>query len=1747
MDSPSETSPLQGKPQCEPYVLSQFNSVVMGLAPIPEDRPLPAPFSLPDINLSPENYGPDQFHGTTPEPVANPNPERMPPSQSEPLDPVTRSSSPTPDSTGPEPSLDSSAPLVAPCLPLDPQGPTPVLPPESVTQKSIISTLPDGRTDVLPHFAHVRDPVNRWIYGGDPAFGPPDSPLWQELSSVLKARRSVFAYTMQDISDARFTGEPFTVELTSTKPIITRPRMKSPLERGVLWDKALELWNYNLIEPASAHCQTICETTCPAKKDVHGLWTERRFCIDYVPVNAVTVPDRYTLHRPEVLFEVIGGSPGDRMIYSKLDLRAGYHQIPVAMADRDKLAFRWGNQVWRFTRMPFGARNAPAKFQRVMDGIINDNNLGAFAVCFVDDVLIFSKNPADHIRHIAAVLDAIAAAGLLVHPEKSTFAAASVDYLGHYVSAYGLTPQEAKVLAIRKMRLPTSQTELRAQLGFFNYYRCYVVDFAAMAKPLTRLTGKNTPFEWTDECTRAINQLKSALCTEGLALRRLDPTREVKVYTDWSNLGISGVVSQSGDEDPAHEYLVACVSRSLNVHESLYSAYEGEMLAAVWAIKTLRSVIHGLPFKLVTDHRSLTFLMRSRELVGKYARWALSLQDYDFTIVHRPGVTHANADVPSRFPLPHTTDVTGARMDEDATPPTAPASCLPPTQATPLPPLPSVIDNWSAAQDDLGPFQRFDYPQTLPITTPTEDPCGEYCFTLHGLLDCDEGRATFGDTALEEDVTSEYDVWVNCAGATLRSNLVHPPLPLHMTQEHVISISNQLVAHQFFGIPAPQLTVLELFGGMCAGLEMLLQAGFTVHRYLYSDINPKARTLAEHRVQSLALLYPHQFHPSACEHMFSIPQDVRRMTLPDLLDMGLPNDCQWMVVAGWECQDLSTAGNGAGLEGQHSSTFFDLVRVLSTIQDLMPHRLPGYLLENVTAHMNHKHAQVRRDAAIIHSVIGLPCDLDAAQVGSRAHRLRSYWTNLVATEHLTAVFTHVKRLPNLLVDDILDEGRWAQPSTHDPPAPFYPCRAAAGTSKPRQHDYMHALPTLVSYVGSYAYRDGGKGLVWDSKKQVWEEPNCEERERALGYRTGDTAAPGLSAQDRHEALGRCMDANALSAIIGVAGAVHRWFHSPDRGGIKAALATAAAQGEDLPFDSASSHCCLTAQSEYPTDYPLPPIITDPDPFLQTEESGDEPFDCDSDLEILDANPPAATAPAPPGPPPPARPLGDIWADTHAMRFLQGQEEDPHMTRAERKRILQRAKNYIWKDNQVWRVQPGQANKQVPAPDTRDALVLTTHQSNGHFGYKRTLSQLRQGFYWNGMEDQVAKVVALCVLCDRVRANFTVRPAELESLSIEGLFYRVGIDLFGPLPRSHGFCYVMVMVEYFTKHLELIPLPAKESVHTARAFLDNFLARFGAPAEVVTDRGSEFQGAFQKLLTDCCIDHRTTSSDHPQADGLAERAVQTVKRALRKYCEGSDGSNWYEFLPWIALGYRTSKQASSRMTPYFMLYGREAVIPPAIRERWSEADLNLDEASQERAADLVLKRAAMLRRHMPLAFENLKVAQHRDRLTYARMRGGGFRPSLRVFKVGDFVYLKQKALTTLHISTRSVVLRVKEVRPSGVLILQGRCGRLFSTNVRHCAPCHLSGIDPTLYPELARPGPHMECELCHHTDDDRLMLLCDSCGLGWHTTCLGLGEEIPEGLWICPRCQDAGITPLTVHDNRQQTGLYEPPSHLGIPD
>ena len=333
---------------------------------------------------------------------------------------------------------------------------------------------------------------------------------------------------------------------------------------------------------------------------------------------------------------------------------------------------------------------------------------------------------------------------------------------------------------------------------------------------------------------------------------------------------------------------------------------------------------------------------------------------------------------------------------------------------------------------------------------------------------------------------------------------------------------------------------------------------------------------------------------------------------------------------------------------------------------------------------------------------------------------------------------------------------------------------------------------------------------------------------------------------------------------------------------------------------------------------------------------------------------------------------------------------------------------------------------------------------------------------------------------------------------------------------------MVAIEHFSKHIELIPLPDKEASTTAAAFLQHILGRFGACAEVVTDQGTEFMGEFHTLLQQALIDHRFTAAGHPQADGLSERAVQTVKKALRKHCEsGGAVAEWDLVLPWIALGYRCSAQESTGYSPYFLLYARHPIIPPAAVQRF-EGAIAFDDPDV--AADLVLQRAKLLREHCPIAMQNLKVAQHRDTLRYARTRSGAYLPKLRRYEVGDYVYLKGDPATTLDARSRPEILRVIRIRPAGVLVLQGKCGRTVQRNVNGLSPCHLPIMDGTIDHSRAKIHVDAACEVCNFPDAEATMLICDGCSRGWHLQCITPPmTEMPKGAWICPNCRRVGVT------------------------
>jgi hypothetical protein len=505
---------------------------------------------------------------------------------------------------------------------------------------------------------------------------------------------------------------------------------------------------------------------------------------------------------------------------------------------------------------------------------------------------------------------------------------------------------------------------------------------------------------------------------------------------------------------------------------------------------------------------------------------------------------------------------------------------------------------------------------------------------------------------------------------------------------------------------------------------------------------------------------------------------------------------------------------------------------------------------------------------------------------------------------------------------------------------------------------------------------------------------------------------------------------------------------------------------------------------------------------------------------------------------------EIWLDHPALSYLQSGQMPSDSSSTEKTRVLQRLKLYRWdaEHQHLLRVQHDGSTRIVPKPDQRLSLIQQQHERCGHFGVRRTAALLATKYWWHGLLADTAAVVGRCQHCSRVQASFSSKGnrAELQSIPISSMGFRWHVDLAGPFPESRrGSRYVLVAIEAFSKWLEVVPIPNKEPETVAYAFLHNVLARFAAPGQVVSDNGVEFtEGEFAQLLGDTFIDHCTISPAHPQANGQAEKAVDIVKRALRKMClQRHRLDDWDTDVAWLSLGYRCSPHSSSGFAPYELMYARRPVVPPAVRSGMQQP-LQFDDPAA--AATDLLQRRELVQRLCPEALENLSIAQHRDQRRYAVVRSKGYQPRMYRFQPGDYVYTQQlQRHSTLQPQAKPSILRVKQVLPSGVLQLQGKCGRTAEVHMDHCAPCHLPHLDGEVDPLLTDEVDHIVCEVCGREEPESHLLLCDICNAGYHTFCLQPPlNAVPSGDWLCPQCVDEGYTVADAAAREQQRTLIQ---------
>uniref|UniRef100_A0A0A9W4W3 RNA-directed DNA polymerase n=1 Tax=Lygus hesperus TaxID=30085 RepID=A0A0A9W4W3_LYGHE len=459
-----------------------------------------------------------------------------------------------------------------------------------------------------------------------------------QFLGVIKDYEDVFSYPGSEklgITDLAVHAIP-----TEDHPPVRTRQYKIPYKQRPIFDSIIAQQEKEGVIRKGTGAWQSPSLLVPKKTLVDGKTVlSWRMVIDFRKLNKITRPEFFPLPRVHECIDQMAGSE----FFTTLDLKSGYHQVPVREEDIEKTGFSTHNGSWVFQRMPFGLSNAPATFQKMAAQLIQ--SLGSQrALAFLDDIVLFHQTWQKQLNDLSELLQLLRRHNLKLQLTKCHFLQKEVTYLGHRISTAGIQPDLRKIEAVRDFPIPNTVTKVKAFLGLCSYYRKFVKGFAREAKPLTDLTKQDITFEWGPSQQQAFDSLKEKLISPPI-LRFPEFTKEFILTTDASMNGLGAVLSQMHDNK---EHPVAYASRALNKAESNYSATELELLAVVFAVRHFHQYLWGTNFTLVTDHAPLRYLHQMKDTNSRILRWSLLLEEYAYTPKYKAGANNQNADGLSR-------------------------------------------------------------------------------------------------------------------------------------------------------------------------------------------------------------------------------------------------------------------------------------------------------------------------------------------------------------------------------------------------------------------------------------------------------------------------------------------------------------------------------------------------------------------------------------------------------------------------------------------------------------------------------------------------------------------------------------------------------------------------------------------------------------------------------------------------------------------------------------------------------------------------------------------------------------------------------------------------------------------------------------------------------------------------------------------------------------------------------------------
>ena len=495
---------------------------------------------------------------------------------------------------------------------------------------SVDVTTPD--TELVPE--HVRELYTKSIEDVREEYRGP-------IAELLREFQDIFATNPADIGKTTLIVHD--IDTGGAAPVHQRARRQSPDENAGMKGIVENLRSVGIIEPSKSAWAS--NVRMVKKKD--GTW---RMCVDYRELNDKTViRDPYSLPRIDAMLDNLA----DAKMFSCLDLIWGYHQVPLTAGASERTAFitpQMSPSHWQYVYMPFGLRDAPATFQRLVDKMLAGIQYD-YAMAYLDDIIVKGQNEEDSIEHLREVFRRVRAANLKLKPSKCDLFRKKISYLGHIIGGEGVQTDPKKVKAVKEWPIPIYLTDVRGFIGLCSYYRRFINNFSELVKPLSNLTTKHSDRVWREEHTQAFLGLKQAL-TEAPVLAHPQPGRTYILDTDASTWGIGAVLSQlqpHGKANTEQERPIAYASRLLLPRELNYCARRRELLAIYEWTQYFSHYLAGQRFVIRTDHDSLKGLNNLAKLPGQFARWIEYLNGFSFDIKVRKGAEHSNADFLSRI------------------------------------------------------------------------------------------------------------------------------------------------------------------------------------------------------------------------------------------------------------------------------------------------------------------------------------------------------------------------------------------------------------------------------------------------------------------------------------------------------------------------------------------------------------------------------------------------------------------------------------------------------------------------------------------------------------------------------------------------------------------------------------------------------------------------------------------------------------------------------------------------------------------------------------------------------------------------------------------------------------------------------------------------------------------------------------------------------------------------------------------